>query len=259
MKSFLATCGLSIALFTSAAHAVVVPIAEYHLGEAGSLGTGNRPQDSSGFSHHFTGLNGAAATVSSSVEAPGSTASLTDSGSSGYFGSAVGGSVTDNFAIDLWAKTSATTQVANVFYGNAENNGSLKFTISGGNWRTSYHNNTFIGGTAPVAADEWTRLTVIRYGGLSSFYIDGVQIGVATATVPSNPALNFIQFHLSVAPGGGSGFTGSYDEMRIFTFNPATDSMFNVSAAVFGIPEPATASLALLGLGGLMLRRRRMA
>jgi len=33
----------------------------------------------------------------------------------------------------------------------------------------------------------------------------------------------------------------------------------NIQFALLPIPEPATASLALLGLGGLMLRRRRMA
>jgi len=38
-------------------------------------------------------------------------------------------------------------------------------------------------------------------------------------------------------------------------FGPAID---NVGVFAFAIPEPATAALALVSLGGLMLRRRRM-
>ena len=47
-----------------------------------------------------------------------------------------------------------------------------------------------------------------------------------------------------------------------YTWAWAADSVVvNIGAATVGaiIPEPATASLALLGLGGLMMRRRRMA
>lgn len=260
MKSFLSVGALSLALFAGTAQGVVVTEAYYRMGEAGSLGAGNRPQDSSGNGHHFTGLNGAAATVSVSVPpSSGSSASLTDSGASGYFGSAVPGSIANDFAVDMWAKTTSTAQSIDLFMANAFNNGSVKLSISGGNWVSSFHNQVFIGGGAPVVSDEWARLTVIRYAGTASFYVNGTQIGGTTAVVPTNSAIDFNQFHLSVNPGGTSGFTGSYDELRIFRFNSATDSLATVRAAVFVIPEPASATLAMMGLGGLMLRRRRMA
>lgn len=260
MKSFLSFGALSLALFAGTAQGVVVTEAYYRMGEAGSLGVGNRPQDSSGNGHHFTGLNGAAATFSASVPpSSGSSASLTDSGSSGYYGSAVLGSISNDFAVDMWAKTTSTSQNLDVFMANGFNNGSVKLSLTGGNWVSSFHNQVFIGGGAPVVSDTWARLTVIRHAGIASFYVNGTQIGGTTAVVPTNPAIDFNGFHLSVNPGGSSGFTGNYDELRILRFNSATDSLETVRAAVFVIPEPASVTLAMIGLGGLLLRRRRMA
>ena len=258
MKSFLSACGLSFLLFTGSANAALTLVAHYQLGEAGSLGTNNRPLDSSGNGHHFQSANGTIPTVSTSAAAPGSTRSLTDSGVSGFYNAAVAGTITDNFAMDIWVKTTATTQSADIFEGNATNNGSAKFSITGGNWTGSYHNIAGYGGV-PVVSDVWAQLSLIRYAGSTTFYVNGTQIGGASSAVPTNPALNFSAFHLSVNSGGSVGFTGNYDELRLFTFNPAVDSLQAVRNVVFIIPEPATASLGLLSVAGLMLRRRRVA
>ncbi len=260
MKSILTVGAMSLALFAGTAQGVVVTEAYYRLGETGSLGAGNRPQDSSGNGHHFTGLNGAAAAVSASVSPlAGSSASLTDSGISGYFGSAVAGSISNDFAVDMWAKTTSTTQNIDVFMANGHSNGSLKLSLFGGNWVSSYHNQANIGGGVPIVSDEWARLTVVRYGGIATFFVNGNQVGGTSAIVPTNSAIDFNQFHLSVQPGGSSGFTGNYDELRIWRFNSATDSFASVTNAVFAIPEPAT--LSLLAMGGLAAlgRRRRIA
>lgn len=256
MKSFLSACGLSFLLFTGSANAALTLVAHYRMGETGSLGTSNRPLDSSGNGHHFQNNNGATPTVSNSAAAPGSTQSLTDSGTSGFYNAAVAGTISDNFAMDMWVKTTATTQSADIFEGNATNNGSAKFSITGGNWIGSYHNVAGFSG-APVVSDVWAQLSLIRYAGSTTMYVNGIQTGGPSLVVPTNP-LSFAGFHLSVNSGGAVGFTGNYDELRLFTFNPAVDSLQAVRNVVFNIPEPATMSLLAAGIP-LLLRRRRMA
>jgi hypothetical protein len=55
-----------------------------------------------------------------------------------------------------------------------------------------------------------------------------------------------------VQSGGQASYVGDIDDVRMFTFDPATDN----AVAALNVPEPAT--MTLLALGGIaMLRRRR--
>ena len=59
---------LSTSLASLPAGAAIILYAEYHLGEPGSLGTNNRPQDSSGNAHHLTtDISGSAAVTGTAV------------------------------------------------------------------------------------------------------------------------------------------------------------------------------------------------
>lgn len=98
--------------------------------------------------------------------------------------------------------------------------------------------------------------------GLGQVFIDGVLADSNDGT--DGLALTWPNLDLSVGNGvdGGSGFSGNsealFDELRILdgALNP---SQFLIGDAKYTVPEPTTATLALLGLAGLAKRRRRVA
>ena len=242
------------------AHSAVTLFSEYHLGEAGSVDGTNRPQDSSGNGHHFSNaISGTVASVGTAgVFAPGSTAYLDTSVTTneGWYGGDHSTLATDDFALGVYARASSNV---------AGNQGDI-FTVGGGTaafkmslapngWAASSNGISWIGGTNGVtgsfAADTWVHLAMIRSGGNTQFYIDGVAQGSTFAGAPTHGAA-----HASVSPGGASFFDGLLDEARVVTFTSG-ESTTNILNALQGIPEPSTG--ALFGLAGLamILRRRR--
>lgn len=248
--------GILPCLYTQSANAAVTLFAEYHLGEAGSLGTSNRPIDSSGNGLNFTSNAGTGSTVStSSPFAPGSTAYLStaNTATNGWY---VSGSpalyaslATDNFAFGIYANAAGnTTQVGDVFcLGGVD--GAFKLSLDAAGWVASAHNTGAIGSASTFTPNEWVHLAVIRIDGVSTFYVNGVAQGSTSTLVPiqNNPLI-------SVNPGGAAGFDGLLDEARVVTFDSgeSTTSIFN---ALQGVPEPSVSLLG--GLGALMLLRRR--
>jgi PEP-CTERM motif len=85
------------------------------------------------------------------------------------------------------------------------------------------------------------------------FHIVGIAQSGSLATAP---VIDMTKAHLAVTPGGLSSFDGSLDEIRIFSFNPNTDNPVAALSLFAAVPEPATATLALLGVGVLMRRRQ---
>lgn len=244
------------------ASAAVTVFAQYHLGEAGSLGANNLPLDSSGNGRNFVNeINGAAATVGSSTfhpNASGSTAYLDTSGAGneGWYSSSLFNSLqTDNFALGVFARSSsnAAANQGDIFTVGGSN-GSIKLSLAGNGWAASAHNVAWIGQDSGIsgsfAADTWVHLALIRSAGVTTFYINGVASGFTYAGVPVNDSP-----HVSVAPGGSSYFDGLIDEARVVTFTPG-ESTSNIIAALQGVPEPTISVLALLGLAVGVKRRR---
>ncbi len=159
----------------------------------------------------------------------------------------------DNWGMEMWVRSANTTQSIDITRpANALANGQLKFHQLGANWAVSYHNIGWVGATSgtgqPVTAEQWTHLAVVRAGGTSTLYIDGVaQAGTSGAAPTWGTSL-----HVGVIPGGATGWNGDLDELRVFSFNAGE---FQTSDLL--VPEPATCMLAALGSLVLAARRRR--
>ncbi len=248
--------------------AAIVTVANFRLGETGSLvAPDNRPVDSLSTDTFAFGIAGGGSVVSSAVGIGSTQAVNLGPGIQGWygvsgngvFGSGTLGGSPDNFAVELLVNPVAN-QADNVFFtgtGNtlAGTNG-LLFEIRNGNWSVAVPGVDYIGaisGTGQPALPGWTSLAVIRSNGISTLYINGV---AQPRTTGAQPTMN-TALHLGVTPGGVSWFQGGMDELRVFTFNPATD---NPTAFLTAVPEPTTTTM-VLGLAalGLVSRRRRNA
>src|SRR5688500_5216692 len=215
-------------LTLSAAHATIVPYAAYHLGEAGSLEAGtNKPQDSSGNARHFiSDINGSGATTGNASFHPaatGSTAYLDTSSteSEGWYSDGTFSNLpTDNFAFGVFARAAASTgDTRGDVFTVGGGNGCFKISLESEGWAASSHNVAWIGDAGGSAgsfqADTWVHLAVIRSGGVTTFYIDGVAQGSTYSGAPVHGAP-----HLSVRPGGSGYFDGHIDEAKVVTFSP---------------------------------------
>ena len=250
----------AIGLAVTPVRATLITYAEYHLGEAGSLGANNRPQDSSGNGRNLvTDISGSVAVTGNASfhpDAGGSTAYLdtTPAGNQGWYSSALFTSLpTDNFAFGVFARTS-TLASGDVFTVGGSN-GSFKLSLGLNGWAASAHNVAWIstdsGVTGSFTADTWVHLALIRSAGQTTFYINGVASSSPYAGAPVNDTP-----HIAVSPGGGSYFSGLVDEARVVTFT-AGESTSNVINALQAVPEPSTALLGVFGALALVLRRKR--
>lgn len=228
---------------TCASQASVSLYAEYRLGEASSLGTNRKPQDSSGNAKHLvTDISGTNATTGSTgVAAPGSTFYLDTSGvgNEGWFSSNLYSSSpalsSDNFAFGLHVRAAANTAATrgDVFCIGGSN-GSFKISLGSNGWASSSHNVAWIGTASgspgSFTADTWVHLALIRSGGITTFYINGVAQAGTFAGVPViDTSL------ISVDPGGSNYFDGQLDEARIVTFTAG-----ETTANILGLLQQGT-------------------
>ena len=249
---------------TTMTQAAITEVHLYELGEADSFHSGPKFKDSisnNNFIGH--GLDPILITTNnpspiSSTYAHFDNTASSGSNYAGNYGADFSGFATDNFAVELWVRTSDVTiqgnggDIAEIFRMGTGNQ-SLEFYLRGeGDWQAGYKNVAFIGGASAAVANEWVNLAVIRNSGTSAFYVDGVQIGSTTSVAPIN---NANAGHLSIGSGASNTFTGDIDNIRMFTFEAGDDPV--AALTVSAVPEPS--SSALLGLGGvaLIMRRRK--
>ncbi len=115
-------------------------------------------------------------------------------------------------------------------------------------------------GASAIGPDSFT-LTVIQTstGGVGTrYYINGEYVNINTSGwIASNQTWNSIDFGNSYKTYAGAAY--ALETLAFFHVDSATVSDLDAAAKTMYdlVPEPATASLGLLGLAALMLRRRR--
>lgn len=261
MKTYSHFLAISL-LGMASSHAAVTLYAEYRLGETGSLGASNRPLDSSGNGKNMANeISGATtSTGTAGVSAPGSTHYLDTSGTGdqGWYSSNLYSSAPtlalDNFAFGIYARAAENTAATrgDVFTVGGSN-GSFKLSLGSNGWAASVHELAWIGSSngtvGSFTANQWAHLALIRSGGTTTFYINGIAQAGTTALTPviNTP-------HLSVDPNGTAYFDGHLDEARVVTFTSgeSTANILNTLA----VPEPSSALLGGLGMLALLRRRR---
>ena len=117
------------------------------------------------------------------------------------------------------------------------------------------------GGTVPF--DTWTHITmtVSSTAGLT-IYVNGAFAGndpTGTSHIQTDPGTGFETFDFGTRPASASqSFFGLIDDAAIFSgvlTQQEIDNVRNLGAQNFDVPEPS--SLAMLGVGGLLIARRR--
>ncbi len=131
--------------------------------------------------------------------------------------------LTDNFAIELWAKTSDTANTKVLAY-----NGNTSYSGWGIFQNLAAYEALFGGvaifGAAPAVTNAWTHLALVRASGITKFYVNGALAGF-TSLAPNLPAGNFL---LGANNLQGELFAGAMDEVRVFTFADGTFNLTNL-------------------------------
>lgn len=179
----------------------------------------------------------------------------------------------DGFTVSMWIKPTNNMVWGDYFtIGTSTRSGGATnylYVQSGGNNKYNVYGNGLIGtggeSTAPITQNVWNHMALTYQNGVATLFMNGEQAGQWTGAPIANADVT--QFTLGNG-GSTSKPTAMYDEVALFSGALTKDQVGylakgRVSDAIkaenAAVPEPATATLGLLSLAGLMLRRRRMA
>lgn len=224
-------CALGLA---GPAAAAVTTIATYKLGESdvgavAGAATANPTNPAVG----TTALPRIGAPTYSTIPAPSarpSPLSVAFNGTSdGFRVGSVLSTVTDNFGIEAWVLPTSNSGNATIAYnGNTSTSGWGLFR-TGSSYAILYGGNVLTGGSNSVELGRWTHLALVRAGGVTTLYKNGVAL-TTTNTGPNLPAGGF---GIGTNPTTATEFfAGNIDEVRVFTFAAGQFSTADLSTSL---------------------------
>ncbi len=245
---------LWLALFAVPAQAAITVLAHYRLGESdpgAAPGVTGAMQTIDTVQGNHLNRVGTPRYASEGRPQPGSTLSMSFNGTTDRYLGPVLSTLTTDFGIEAWVKSNGSSagNATLAYNGRTDSTGWGLFRLG-----SSY--GFLYGGVAAVAAapisTQWTHLALVREGGTTRFFVNGVQATTSTAA----PAAATGNFLLAGNPLVASEFfDGLVDEVRVFRFQPGqfrvTD--LNLVGAPPATPVPATGPLALFVLGALLV------
>jgi len=260
-----------LALGTLQAEAAITVVAHYALGEAdsgavaGAVATSGTTPSVGATTLPVIGTP-RYSTAGAPLTRPSRLSVLFNGSTDGFRAPAVLSTATDNFGVEAWVRASSTAGNSQVVYNGNSSSFGWGIFRAGANWGLLYGGNVLAQTpTASVDLNTWTHLALVRSGGTSTLYKNGVAI-LTDATAPNTPAGAFA---IGIgAPSNGEYFAGNIDEVRVFTFAAGqfatsdllTGLAYNDPPAVVPVNAPPwllAVALALLVVGARVLRLRR--
>lgn len=225
----------------------------YPLGEGGSVGTNNHPQDASGNGRNFgIDFQGTQVTISSDPSpALGSTASYSFDGNEFFYGVGYAAPI-DNVGIEAYVKLPSGL-TGNQTILESGNGGGLKLQVFNGALWASYDGVTFVGSAFSATPNTWYDVALVRASGTGTFYVNGAASGSTSTATPNQPTGGQIDTLLATDPGGVNRFVGELDNVRTFTFTAGAFS--SATDLLSAVPEPS--AFLVIGLISVALLPRR--
>ena len=245
------------------------------------LGEGNRLQDTISGNTLTSMFGGSVVSVNNG--APGSTSASQGHGywgdlGLGTVGSTTGSLANQSFALSLWVNPTYKNDVQDFLFCNSQKtNGTLQLEMSStGSVALNLFGVKSIA-SATINEGEWSNIAVVYDASINliSLCINGIQIGGQSISDNAESLLFGDQMILGAYSNGGRPIDSNtvLDELSIYkldqfqnvdgqTINAQTiaNSLYTTGslASAYAIPEPSTITLSFLGLGALLLRRRRV-
>lgn len=244
------------------------------------LGEGNRLQDTISGNTLTSMFGGSVVSVNNG--APGSTLASQGHGYWGELGLGTVGSTTgsltnQSFALSLWVNPNNNNVQDLLFCNSQKTNGTLQLEMdSTGSVALNLFGIKSVA-SATINQGEWSNIAVIYDASINliSLCINGIEIGRSALSDDAEGLLFGDQMILGAYSGGDRPIDSNtiLDELSIYkldqfqnTDGQAIDaqtianSLYTTGslASAYAIPEPSTITLSFLGLGALLLRRRRV-